>query len=429
MSQITNIFARQILDSRGTPTIEVDVELESGAYGRASVPSGASTGSHEAVEKRDGDSEHFNGKGVASVVQSINDEIFQTLKGFDAHDQMHLDQTLCELDGTDNKERLGANATLAVSLAVAKAAADDVGYPLYRYLKGPFGHTLPVPLMNVINGGAHADNAIDIQEFMIVPVGTDRFSSALQMGSEVFTSLREILRDKGLNTNVGDEGGFAPNLRSTTEVLDLLMQAIEQAGYEPGNDVGIALDVAANELYHKGKYTFNGENKTFDSAEIVQFYGNLIQKYPIVSIEDPLAEDDWEAWEHMTNVLGDLVQIVGDDLFVTNIERLQKGVEMGAANAVLIKPNQIGTLTETMLTIEASHRMGYATIISHRSGETEDTTIADIAVATNAGQIKTGSLSRTDRLAKYNQLLRIEEEIAHVSSFPGINAFPRTYYK
>ena len=429
MSQITNIFARQILDSRGNPTVEVDVELASGAFGRASVPSGASTGTYEAVEKRDGDAEQFNGKGVLTVVNSINEEIFQTIKGFDGHDQMHLDQTLCELDGTENKERLGANAILAVSLAVAKAAADDIGYPLYRYLKGAFSYTLPVPLMNVINGGAHADNSIDIQEFMIVPVGTDRFSGALQMGSEIFTSLRGILSDKGLNTNVGDEGGFAPNLRSTTETLDLLMHAIEQAGYEPGNDVGIALDVAASELYHNGKYAFNGENKTFDSAEIVEFYGNLIQKYPILSIEDPLAEDDWEAWEHMTNVLGNSVQIVGDDLFVTNIERIQKGAENSAANAVLIKPNQIGTLTETMLTIEASHRMGYATIISHRSGETEDTTIADIAVATNAGQIKTGSLSRTDRLSKYNQLLRIEEEIAHIASFPGINAFPRTYYK
>jgi len=429
MSQITNIFARQILDSRGNPTVEVDVELASGAFGRASVPSGASTGTYEAVEKRDGDAEQFNGKGVLTVVNSINEEIFQTIKGFDGHDQMHLDQTLCELDGTENKERLGANAILAVSLAVAKAAADDIGYPLYRYLKGAFSYTLPVPLMNVINGGAHADNSIDIQEFMIVPVGTDRFSGALQMGSEIFTSLRGILSDKGLNTNVGDEGGFAPNLRSTTEALDLLMHAIEQAGYEPGNDVGIALDVAASELYHNGKYAFNGENKTFDSAGIVEFYGNLIQKYPILSIEDPLAEDDWEAWEHMTNVLGNSVQIVGDDLFVTNIERIQKGAENSAANAVLIKPNQIGTLTETMLTIEASHRMGYATIISHRSGETEDTTIADIAVATNAGQIKTGSLSRTDRLSKYNQLLRIEEEIAHIASFPGINAFPRTYYK
>ena len=429
MSQITNIFARQILDSRGNPTVEVDVELASGAFGRASVPSGASTGTYEAVEKRDGDAEQFNGKGVLTVVNSINQEIFQTIKGFDGHDQMHLDQTLCELDGTENKERLGANAILAVSLAVAKAAADDIGYPLYRYLKGAFSYTLPVPLMNVINGGAHADNSIDIQEFMIVPVGTDHFSGALQMGSEIFTSLRGILSDKGLNTNVGDEGGFAPNLRSTTETLDLLMHAIEQAGYEPGNDVGIALDVAASELYHNGKYAFNGENKTLDSAEIVEFYGNLIQKYPILSIEDPLAEDDWEAWEHMTNVLGNSVQIVGDDLFVTNIERIQKGAENSAANAVLIKPNQIGTLTETMLTIEASHRMGYATIISHRSGETEDTTIADIAVATNAGQIKTGSLSRTDRLSKYNQLLRIEEEIAHIASFPGINAFPRTYYK
>jgi enolase len=429
MSQIINILARQILDSRGNPTVEVDVELESGAFGRASVPSGASTGSHEAVEKRDGDDEHFDGKGVTTVVESINNEIFQTLSGFDAHDQMHLDQTLCELDGTENKERLGANATLAVSLAVAKAAADDVGYPLYRYLKGPFGHTLPVPLMNVINGGAHADNAIDIQEFMIVPVGTDSFAHALQMGSEIFTALRSILRDKGLNTNVGDEGGFAPQLNSTTETLDLLMRAIEDAGYEPGNDVGIALDVAANELYKAGKYTFKGENRTFDAAQIVQFYDSLVEKYPIVSIEDPLGEDDWEAWKHMTDVLGNSVQIVGDDLFVTNIERIQKGVDMGAANAVLIKPNQIGTLTETMLTIGTSHRMGYSTIISHRSGETEDTTIADIAVATNAGQIKTGSLSRTDRLAKYNQLLRIEEEIGHISSFPGINAFPRTYYK
>ncbi len=429
MSQITNIFARQILDSRGNPTVEVDVELESGAFGRASVPSGASTGSHEAIEKRDGDTEQFNGKGVLTVVDSINNEIFQTIKGFDAHDQMHLDQTLCELDGTENKKRLGANALLAVSLATAKAAADDVGYPLYRYLKGAFSHTLPVPLMNVINGGAHADNTIDIQEFMIVPVGTDNFAHALQMGSEVFMSLKKILAEKGLNTNVGDEGGFAPNLKSTTETLDLLMHAIEQAGYEPGNDIGIALDVAANELYKNQKYAFQGENKVFDASELVQFYGSLVEKYPILSIEDPLSEDDWEGFVHMTDVLGNSVQIVGDDLFVTNIERIQKGAEIGAANAVLIKPNQIGTLTETMLTIEASQRMGYSTIISHRSGETEDTLIADIAVATNAGQIKTGSLSRTDRLAKYNQLLRIEEELGHISSFPGINAFPRTYYQ
>lgn len=428
MSQIANIFARQILDSRGNPTVEVDVELDSGAFGRASVPSGASTGTHEAVECRDNDLEQFNGKSVLSVVHTINDEIFRTLQGFDAHDQMHIDNSLCELDGTPNKERLGANATLAVSLAVAKAAADDAGYPFYRYLKGAFSYTLPVPLINVLNGGAHADNPLDIQEFMIVPVGTEHFSEAIQMGSEVFMNLKSILSEKSLSTNVGDEGGFAPNLPSTEGALDLLMTAIEKAGYEPGNDVALALDVAANELYQKGKYVFKGEGKTFDQDGLIKFYEQLVQKYPIVSLEDPLAEDDWGGWKQATHDLGNSVQIVGDDLFVTNIERIQQGAETATANAVLIKPNQIGTLTETMLTIETSQRMNYQTVISHRSGETEDTSIADIAVATNAGQIKTGSLCRTDRLAKYNELLRIEEELQHVCSFPGINAFPRTYY-
>ena len=427
MAQITNIFARQILDSRGNPTVEVDVELESGAFGRAAVPSGASTGTHEAMELRDNDPGHFNGKGVMNAVDNINGEIFQTLRGFDAHDQLHLDQTLCEMDGTDNKERLGANAILGVSLATARAAADDLGYPLYRYLGGPFSHTMPVPLMNVINGGEHADNPLDIQEFMIVPVGTDTFAGALQMGSEVFVALKSILSEKSLNTNVGDEGGFAPNLSNTNATLDLLMQSIEKAGYEPGNDVALALDVAANEFYEKNTYHLKGEKKKLSGQELTTFYGDLVKKYPIVSIEDPLAEDDWEGWQHLTEALGEKVQIVGDDLFVTNIERIQKGAASGCANAVLIKPNQIGTLTETMLTIDSSHRMGYSTVISHRSGETEDTTIADIAVATNAGQIKTGSLSRTDRLAKYNQLLRIEEELGHISSFPGVNAFPRTY--
>ena len=425
MAQIVDIFARQIFDSRGNPTVEVDVELSSGATGRASVPSGASTGKHEAVERRDGDQEHFKGKGVQSVIESINGEIFQTLKGFDAHDQMHLDQTLCELDGTDNKERLGANATLAVSLAVAKAAADDLGYPLYRYLKGAFSHALPVPLINIVNGGAHADNGLDIQEFMIVPVGVDTFSEALQVGQEVFMSLKDLLKGKGLNTNVGDEGGFAPNIATTEEALDLLMEAMKSAGYEPGTDVAIALDVAASEFYADGAYTLSGQK--MDAKSMIAFYEKLVEAYPIVSLEDPLEEDDWDAWVLLTEALGEKVQIVGDDLFVTNIDRLQEGADKGAANAILIKPNQIGTLSETMLTIEAAQRMGYAPVISHRSGETEDATIADIAVATNAGQIKTGSLCRTDRLAKYNELLRIEEELSHVASFPGVYAFPRTY--
>ncbi len=427
MSQITNIFARQIFDSRGNPTVEVDVELSSGAFGRASVPSGASTGTHEAVERRDMEEMRYKGKGVSNVVKTVNTEIFETLRGFDAYDQLHIDNTLCKLDGTGNKSRLGANATLAVSLAVAKAAADDVGYPLYRYLKGAFSYILPVPLINVLNGGAHADNPLDIQEFMIVPVGAETFKDAMMMGNAIFFTLKELLRNKNLNTNVGDEGGFAPNIGSTKEALDLLMQAIEKVGFRPGYDVALALDVAANELY-KGDYILKGEKKRLSGSEMIDFYTDLLKSYPIVSIEDPLAEDDWDNWVLLTKTLGDRVQLVGDDLFVTNLDRIEKGLKMGAANAVLIKPNQIGTLTETIHTLEFSQRFGLSTIVSHRSGETEDTTIADIAVATHATQIKTGSMCRTDRMAKYNQLLRIEEELIHHTCYLGRQAFLRTTF-
>lgn len=428
MSDITNILARQIFDSRGNPTVEVDVELSSGAFGRASVPSGASTGTHEAIELRDGDTTRYKGKGVLGVVDTINTEIFDTLKGFDAHDQLHIDNTLCALDGTENKSRLGANGTLAVSLAVAKAAADDLGYPLYRYLKGAFSYTMPVPLINVLNGGAHADNPLDIQEFMIVPVGAHTFQEAMMISNAIFMTLKDILHNKKLNTNVGDEGGFAPALASTTEALDLLMKAIETAGFKPGYDVSLALDVAANELLQAGDYLLRGENKRLSSGEMVEFYDNLLKQYPIVSIEDPLAEDDWDGWVHLTKALGDRVQLVGDDLFVTNLGRLEQGLKMGVANSILIKPNQIGTLSETIHTLEFAQRFGFTTIVSHRSGETEDTTIADIAVATQAGQIKTGSMCRTDRMAKYNQLLRIEEELNHHTRYLGHQAFLRTTF-
>jgi enolase len=428
MSDIINILARQIFDSRGNPTVEVDVELSSGAVGRASAPSGASTGTHEAIERRDGEDTRYKGKGVLSVVKSINTEIFDTLKGFDAHDQLHIDNTLCALDGTENKSRLGANATLAVSLAVAKAAADDVGYPLYRYLKGAFSYIMPVPLINVLNGGAHADNPLDIQEFMIVPVGAETFAEAMMMGNAVFFTLKQILRDKQLNTNIGDEGGFAPKIGSTKEALDLLMQAIEKVRFKPGYDMALALDVAANEFSNGDGYLLRGENKHLSSDGMIEFYEDLLKNYPIISIEDPLAEDDWEGWQRLTQKIGDRVQLVGDDLFVTNLDRIEKGLKMGAANAVLIKPNQIGTLTETIHTQEFSQRFGLSTIISHRSGETEDTTIADIAVATQAGQIKTGSMCRTDRMAKYNQLLRIEEELSHHTRYLGHQAFLRTTF-
>lgn len=417
MSTIVDIFGREILDSRGNPTVEVEVELESGAKGRASVPSGASTGKHEAVEKRDGDQERYNGKGVLKAVDAINDEIFDALAGMEAQNQMLLDQTLIDLDGTPNKERLGANALLGVSLAVARAAAIEARVPLYRYLGGPYAHVLPIPLMNIINGGAHADNPIDFQEFMIVPVNAPTFSESVRWGAEIFHALKRNLTEAGFSTNVGDEGGFAPSLPSTQSALDFIMRSIEVAGYTPGEDVGIALDVAATEFYREGRYHLKGEHKVLKSDELVAFYHDLVKNYPILSIEDGMAEDDWEGWETLTRALGENVQLVGDDLFVTNSVRFAEGFERGVANAILIKLNQIGTLTETMRTVDLAHHSGYASIISHRSGETEDSTIADLAVALNCGQIKTGSLSRSDRLAKYNQLLRIEEELGDQAVF------------
>ncbi len=424
MSSIIDIKGRSIFDSRGFPTVEVDVLLESGAWGRAAVPSGASTGKHEAVELRDG-VQAFGGKGVSKAVDHVNGEIFDALRGFEAQEQMLIDDVLCKLDGTPSKKRLGANALLGVSLAVARASAAELGLPLYRYLGGPSAHILPVPMMNVLNGGMHADNDLDIQEFMIIPVAAKTFREAMQMGAEVFYSLKTLLKKQGLNTNVGDEGGFAPNLTSTTQALDLLLEAIDKAGYKAGSQVGLALDVAATELYDKGLYNFAGAKKKYSAAELAAFYGDLVKKYPILSIEDGMAEDDWEGWKQLTQDLGEFVQLVGDDIFVTNLERFQKGIEWGAANAILIKPNQIGTLTETILMVQAAQRQSFATIISHRSGETEDTTIADIAVGLGAGQIKTGSLARSDRLAKYNQLLRIEEELGASAHYLGREAFPR----
>jgi len=416
MALIADIKAHEILDSRGNPTIEVDVILESGAFGRAAVPSGASTGIFEAVEIRDGDKNRYLGKGVLKAVESINTIIADEMMSLDASDQELIDTTLITLDGTKNKSKLGANAILGVSLACAKAAANHYGHPLYRYLGGIQAFRLPVPLMNVINGGAHADNSLDIQEFMIVPYGAAKFSDALRMGAEIFHHLKGILRQSKHITSVGDEGGFAPNLGSTKEALDVIIKAIESAGYKPGEEVMLALDVAASELYKDGKYIFKGENKSFTAPDLVEFYQNLCANYPIYSIEDGFAEDDWDAWEMMTSeLLG--AQIVGDDLFVTNSDRLLQGIEKGAANAILIKPNQIGTLSETLATISLAQSSAFGVILSHRSGETDDATIADIAVATNAGQIKTGSLSRTDRLAKYNQLLRIEEELGQKAQF------------
>lgn len=419
MSEIIEIEAREILDSRGTPTVEVDVYLEDGSFGRAAVPSGASTGSFEALEKRDGNPSRYGGKGVLNTILAIQDEIAPALDDLDALDQRHIDQTLLDLDGTEYKTRLGANAILGVSLAVAKAAADSVDLPLYRYLGGPNAHILPLPLMNILNGGAHADNPIDIQEFMIAPVGAVSFQEAVRMGAETFQHLKGLLKKKGYQTNVGDEGGFAPNLASTREALDLIVQAIEGAGYKPGEQIALALDVAASEFYKNGQYVLSGEGKTFDSPGLIKFYEELIASYPIISIEDGLAEDDWFGWKNMTAALGSKIQIVGDDLFVTNPKRLQRGIDEKAANAILIKLNQIGTLTETLETIRLAQSAGLNSIISHRSGETEDTTIADLAVATNVGQIKTGSLCRSDRVAKYNQLLRIEEELEDQGAFPS----------
>jgi enolase 1/2/3 len=425
MTAIVDIHAREILDSRGNPTVEVDVTLDSGAVGRAAVPSGASTGAHEAVEKRDG-GPRFGGRGVREAIGAVNGEIFDALSGFDAADQLRIDRTLIELDGTPNKGRLGANAVLGVSLASAKAAAAALGEPLFRYVGGVFAHTLPVPMMNIVNGGVHADNPIDIQEFMIMPVDAATCTDAIRIGSEVFHALRKKLHDAGHNTNVGDEGGFAPNLPSADAALGFVMQAVEAAGYKPGEDVVLALDPAASEFYRDGKYRLKGEGKVLDAAAMVAYYTNLVDRYPIVSIEDGMAEDDWEGWALLTRELGGRIQLVGDDLFVTNPNRLQRGIDESIANAVLIKVNQIGTLSETLETIEMAMRAGYGAVMSHRSGETEDATIADLAVATNCGQIKTGSLSRSDRLAKYNQLIRIEEQLGSTARYPGRSIIRRS---
>lgn len=419
MTAIIDIHARQILDSRGNPTVEVDVLLEDGSFGRAAVPSGASTGAHEAVEKRDGDKKRWLGKGVEAAVQAVNSEIAEEVLGLDAEDQADLDRAMIELDGTENKGRLGANAILGVSLAAAKAAADARGLPLYRYVGGVNAHVLPVPMMNIINGGEHADNPIDFQEFMIVPVGAENIVEAVRCGSEIFHTLKKKLHEKGLATGVGDEGGFAPNLSSTTDALDFIMASIEAAGYKPGDDVMLALDCAATEYYKDGAYKMVGEGKTFSSAENVDFLAGLAAKYPIFSIEDGMAEDDWEGWKALTDAIGGKVQLVGDDLFVTNPKRLKRGIDGGYANSLLVKVNQIGTLTETLEAVSLAQRSSYTAVMSHRSGETEDATIADLAVATNCGQIKTGSLARSDRLAKYNQLIRIEEEPGDAARYAG----------
>lgn len=419
MTVIIDIHARQILDSRGNPTVEVDVTLESGAMGRAAVPSGASTGAYEAVELRDGDKSRYLGKGVEKAVENVNTEILEALIGLDAEDQIYIDQTMIELDGTENKARLGANAMLGVSLAVAKAAADELDMPLYKYVGGAYAHTLPTPMMNIINGGEHADNPVDIQEFMIMPISAPDFSEALRAGAEVFHALKKELSAAGLNTNVGDEGGFAPAVKSSKEALDFIMKSIKAAGYEPGKDIVIALDSASSEFYEDGKYHLKGEGKVLSSDEMVAYYEELCAAYPIVSIEDGLDEDDWDGWSKLTAALGDKVQLVGDDLYVTNAVRLARGIDEKAGNAVLVKVNQIGTLTETLKTIEMAKKAGFGIVLSHRSGETEDSTIADLAVATNAGQIKTGSLSRSDRIAKYNQLLRIEEELGPQADYEG----------
>lgn len=419
MSAIVDIRARQILDSRGNPTVEVDVLLESGAKGRAMVPSGASTGAYEAVELRDGDKKRWLGKGVEKAVHHVNTTLYDALCGMDPEEQLYIDQAMIRLDGTKNKGKIGANAILGVSLAIAKAMAEELDVPLYRYLGGSFAHLLPTPMMNIINGGAHADNPVDFQEFMIMPVGAESFSEALRCGAEVFHALKKQLHDAGMNTNVGDEGGFAPEVKSAEEALDFIMQSIKAAGYKAGEDVVIALDTASTEFYEDGKYHLEGEGRTLTSDEMVAYYQELCDKYPIVSIEDGLAEDDWDGWVALNKAIGDKVQLVGDDLFVTNPERLAKGIEMGAANAILIKVNQIGTLSETFEAIEMAKKAGYGVVMSHRSGETEDSTIADLAVASNCGQIKTGSLSRSDRIAKYNQLLRIEEELDAAAKYCG----------
>ena len=419
MSSIIDIHAREILDSRGNPTIEVDVVLESGTMGRAAVPSGASTGAYEAVERRDGDSARYGGKGVLGAVAAVNGEILDELLGFDATEQLTLDQRLIELDGTPNKSRLGANAILGVSLAAAKAAAEYTAQPLYRYVGGAVARILPVPMMNIINGGEHADNAIDVQEFMIMPVGADSMADAVRMGAEIFHTLRRELSAAGLSTSVGDEGGFAPDLSSTRAALDFLLKAIEKAGYRPEDDIVLALDCASSEYFRDGKYQLAGEGRTLSAAENVDYLAALVADYPIFSIEDGCDEDDWQGWKLLTERLGDRVQLVGDDLFVTNPERLGIGIDRGCANSLLVKVNQIGTLSETLEAVERAHRAGYSNVMSHRSGETEDTTIADLAVATNCGQIKTGSLARSDRLAKYNQLIRIEESLGGAGHYAG----------
>ena len=418
MTAIIDIIGREIIDSRGNPTVEVDVWLEGGGFGRAGVPSGASTGAFEAVELRDG-GDRYNGKGVLNAVSAVNQEIFQAISGFDALEQQHIDRTLIALDGTDNKSRLGANAILGVSLAVAKAAADSLGLPLWRYVGGTQAHVMPLPMMNILNGGAHADNPIDIQEFMIQPVSAPSLSEAVRMGAEVFHALRGLLIADGLSTGIGDEGGFAPNIASTQAALDYVMKAIEKAGYKPGTDITMALDSASTEFYEDGIYNLAGEGKKLKVDEMVTYYQDLVKAYPIKSIEDGMAEDDWDGWAALTSAIGDDVQLVGDDLFVTNSVRLKKGVDMGVANSILVKVNQIGTLSETLETVEMAHKAGYTAVMSHRSGETEDATIADLAVATNCGQIKTGSLARSDRLAKYNQLIRIEEMLGDTAHYNG----------
>ncbi|MFY7958862.1 MAG: phosphopyruvate hydratase [Elsteraceae bacterium] len=425
MSAILDIHAREILDSRGNPTVEVDVTLESGAMGRFAVPSGASTGAHEALEKRDGDSSRYHGKGVRMAVEAVNGEIFDALSGMDAAEQIAVDQTLIALDGTETKSRLGANALLGVSLAAAHAAAAHYELPLWRWVGGAGSRDLPVPMMNVVNGGAHADNPLDFQEFMILPVGASSLSEAVRMGSEVFHALKKHLKSKGFSTNVGDEGGFAPEIPGADAALASIMAAIEAVGLKPGVDMALGLDAASTEFFHGGKYELKGESKSLDSKGMVAFYANLVANYPIISIEDGMAEDDWDGWALLTQELGKKVQLVGDDLFVTNTKRLADGIKKGVANSILVKINQIGTLTETLEAVKMAHRAGYTAVMSHRSGETEDATIADLAVATNCGQIKTGSLSRSDRTAKYNQLIRIEEQLGVAARYPGKSAFPR----
>ena len=423
MSLIVEIYAREVLDSRGNPTVEVEVTTENGIVGTAIVPSGASTGVHEAVELRDGDKARYLGKGTLNAVNNVNEKIADELIGFDVFDQVGIDRALIQIDGTDNKSNLGANAILGVSMAVARAASIESDTPLYEYIGGVNAKTLPVPMMNILNGGEHADNNVDIQEFMVMPAGAVSFKEALRMGTEVFHNLKTVLKSKGYNTAVGDEGGFAPNLSSNEEALQTIMEAIEKAGYVPGKDIFLALDVASSEMYENGKYDFKGEGKIYSSQELVNYYSNLVNKYPIISIEDGLSEDDWDGWKLLTEKLGNKVQLVGDDLFVTNYSRLNLGINKGIANSILIKLNQIGTITETLDAIELAKTNGYTCVISHRSGETEDTTIADLAVAVNSGQIKTGSASRTDRICKYNQLLRIEDRLGENSKFLGLSAF------